>query len=246
MKGRITAALVVSAALCLVPALLCAEGAAGKTTIKRISTTRSLGTSFLIVSKSGTTIVLDPYLPASDVDPAKVDAVFITHSHYDHTNMKFQNAVIKAGKQVVLGRPGEYKIKDITVTGIAASHNGDTIQESYPNDVLYLIEVDGLRIVHMGDIGQTALIPDQLKALGRIDIAMMQFDNSYSSMNVENEKGFKLMAQLNPTVIIPTHTSAPANAKLEGIYGAPRTIQDVWTVAPEDLPAGKTKVVDLK
>ncbi len=250
MKRSIT--LVLSLLLC---GLLCAplfsqdvlSNTTGKTVIKRNARDRSLGTRFLIISKSGTVILLDPYTVSKDVvDPKKVDGVFITHGHYDHVSPALQNAVMAAGGKLVQFQPGQYKVKDVVVTGIPSSHASDDIQAERPSNVLYLIEVDGLRIVHMGDIGQTTLTADQMKALGKVDIALMQFANSYSNMSVENAKGFTLMEQLSPTVIIPTHTSPDANAKLEKDYGGIESIQDVWAVSPADLSSGKKRVINLK
>ncbi len=252
MKRIMTAAVIALAMLFGASALLQAEDAqgpltnsTGKTVIKRISTDRSLGTSFLIISKSGTTIILDPYRVSKDIDPSKVDAVFITHSHRDHQDMAFQRAVNTAGGKVVRSEPGEFKIKDVVISGIPSSHDSDEIMKPWPNNVLYLVQVDGLRIVHMGDIGQNTLNPEQMKALGKIDIAFMQFDNGYSNMSVENGKGFKLIEQLGPQVVIPTHVSVEAKKKLADIYGGTVLFQDVWTVIPEDLSDGKKKAIDL-
>jgi L-ascorbate metabolism protein UlaG (beta-lactamase superfamily) len=254
MKISMSARIMTFLMLCMSPVLLQAQASqdlfqntTGKTIIRRIARDRNSGATVLIVSKSGTVIVLDPYTVSKDVvDPTRVDAVFITHAHNDHQSPAFQTAVMAAGKKLVLFQTGEFTVKDIVVTGIAASHNGDEILSPRPNNVLYLIQVDGLRIVHMGDIGQTVLTPEQLKALGKIDIAFMQFDNSYSNMSVANEKGFKLMEQLGPTVIIPTHTSTQANAELAKRYGALKTIQDVWAVSPQDLADGQKRAIELK
>ena len=76
-------------------------------------------------------------------------------------------------------------------------------------------EVDDARsghVVHFGDIGQEQLTPEQLDALGQVDIALTQFVNSYSQMSVGNKKGFNLMAQVKPRLIIPTHGGSDMDA----------------------------------
>jgi hypothetical protein len=50
------------------------------------------------------------------------------------------------------------------------------------------------------------------------DIAFMQFENSYSDMSLANGKGFSLIEQLNPAVIISTHYTDNALPVLEAKY----------------------------
>jgi L-ascorbate metabolism protein UlaG (beta-lactamase superfamily) len=100
-----------------------------------------------------------------------------------------------------------------------------------------VFEVNGLRIAHMGDIGQDTLTKDQLKALGKIDIAFMQFENPYSTMTLANAKGFNLIEQLSPTVIIPTHYTNAALPEFEKRYGKITDYDNVLAVSREDLPS---------
>jgi L-ascorbate metabolism protein UlaG (beta-lactamase superfamily) len=218
----------------------------GKTLIKRISTDRSYGTSFLIVSKNGTTVVLDPYEVSPKIDPKKVDAIAVTHSHDDHQDAAFMSAVTENKGMVLTWVTGKYTVKDVVITGIASSHFPGEVSETEPTNVLYLIEVDGLRIVHMGDIGQGTLTTAQLDALGKIDIAFMQLVNEYSSMTLSNRRGFKILEQFYPQVVILTHTTAAATKELATIYGGLVTMKDEWAVSLADLGGMNGKVVDLK
>jgi len=88
--------------------------------------------------------------------------------------------------------------------------------------LLYVVEMAGLTIAHFGHIGQNELTQDQLDALGDIDIAITQLANSYSRMGIENKKGFHLMDQVRPRLIIPTRsdmeTVEHAVARWESYY----------------------------
>ena len=99
-----------------------------------------------------------------------------------------------------------------------------------------VIEVDGLRIAHMGDIGETALTKEQLKALGKIDIAFMQFENSYSNMSVSNMKGFNIIEQLDPKVIIPTHFGKASQELMVERYGEITNFDNLLEISKDDLP----------
>lgn len=215
-----------------------------KTVIERISKSRNYGTTFRIVSTHGTVIVADPYtMPKGTL----ADIVTCTHGHFDHWDTAFVNSVAaNTNVKISYASPGTFTWKDVTVTGVAASHDSAAVDPESPSDVITIFEVDGLRIAHMGDLGQESLSAEQLQAIGKIDIAFMQLVNSYSGMSLENGKGFQLIAQFNPQVVIVTHTSAEATAKLGEIYGKLETVQDSWSVRPEDLSGGTKKVIDLK
>src|SRR5204862_3348664 len=83
------------------------------------------------------------------------DAVLITHPHYDH------DADVLIGHQPppwasnvrVLRDPGAYKVADATITGISGKHGGGWGKEFGQTNTIWLLEVGGLRIVHLGDNG---------------------------------------------------------------------------------------------
>jgi len=157
---------------------------------------------------------VDVYNPQALSSPATAnDILLTTHTHGDHINKDFLNTF--PGKQLYV-KAGNLQAGSVKVTGIAAGHNsGDKPQPENGTDYIYLIEMNGLRIAHFGDLGQDALTPEQLTALGKVDIAVMQFENSYSAMDAVNKKGFNMMNQVKPRLIIPTHINT-ASVKLLG------------------------------
>ena len=126
----------------------------------------------------------------------------------------------------------DMKTRDFHVYSILSSHSGNTLGNS---NVIMVFEVNGLRIAHMGDIGQDSLTKDQLNVLGKIDIAFMQFENPYSTMTLANGKGFKLIEQLGPAVIIPTHYSPADLPEFERRYGKITDYDNVLAVSRGDL-----------
>ncbi len=213
----------------------------GKTVIKAISLNRTYpNNSYLIITKEGTTICVDP---TQTIEGVKPDIIAMTHSHSDHVDTQLVKNFpeIKTTKWTA----ESFEEKGIKVTGIASSHLGDTIP-STPSNVIYVFEVDGLRIAHMGDIGQAQLTDEQLEALGTIDIAFMQFVNSYSGYSFSNEKGIKLIEQLKPQIIIPTHSSAEATESIGKIVGDYELVDDVLVISKDDLSDGKRKVIEIK
>lgn len=212
----------------------------GKTVIKAISQNRDYpNNSYMIISKSGTVLVADPSDVVTGIMP---DIITTTHQHADHKDpILDENSDCKKAYNMI----ETFTVKDINVTSIASAHMGDEIYE-YPSNVIYIYEVDGLRIAYMGDIGQTHLTDEQMKALGKIDIAFMQFVNSYSAYDSENGKGINLIEQLKPQIIIPTHSTADATAKVAETVGEYECVDNVLAISKEDLSEGKRKVIEIK
>ncbi|MDF2539327.1 MAG: hypothetical protein K0S76_2348 [Herbinix sp.] len=189
--------------------------------------------TYIISSVNGENVVVDPsMMPKKEILDINPAAIISTHNHPDHSNPAYTKSYDCPN---ILYVKGEIKTEDFNIYSIPSSHDSDTITEA-PTNVLVVFEVDGLCIVHMGDIGQTTLTKEQLTELGEIDIAFMQFENSYSSMDLENMKGFNLIEQLNPKIIIPTHYTNNSLAELEAKYGAVTEFVNSMEISKEDLP----------
>jgi L-ascorbate metabolism protein UlaG (beta-lactamase superfamily) len=193
---------------------------------------------FELVTPTGRHIYIDVVNPALFTQqPTANDILLTTHLHTDHYYRDFAEAF--PGQQLI-ETTGKIELPDVTITSIAAGHNSsDPLLEKNGTDYIYLIEIGGLRIAHFGDIGQDALTADQLSALGKVDVAITQFDNSFSTMNATNMKGFNLMDQLQPHLVIPTaHVTIPtmkiAFERWTGYYSEDRTV----TITPDNLPTG--------
>jgi len=215
----------------------------GKVQIQTVSANPSYKyTSYIITSIEGESVVVDPTMMPDrkivDVSPA---AIISTHSHDDHICKVFTDSY---DCQKILYEPGDITTRDFHIYTVASSHANDTILAK-PSNFIVVFEVDGLRIAHMGDIGQTVLTDEQLEAIGPIDIAFMQFENSYSDMSLKNEKGFSLIEQLNPKIIVPTHYTDDAIPVLTEKYGAVTDLENVMTISKEDLPQDTLQVYHI-
>jgi L-ascorbate metabolism protein UlaG (beta-lactamase superfamily) len=165
-----------------------------------------------IVGPTGRRVLVDVWNPSALSAPATAqDVLLTTHSHSDHYLPSFLDSF--PGKKLTW-EPGTIKLDDVSVTSIASAHDeGTAITPIGANDYIFVIEIGGFRIAHFGDIGQKELLPDQLATIGRPDIAISQLANPLSTMDENNKKGFNLMAQVKPHLIIPTHLSS-ATAQL--------------------------------
>lgn len=161
-----------------------------------------------LISPQGTRVLIDVFDPSALTSPVtEKDILLTTHSHSDHFDRDFVDSF--PGQQLCI-REGEINTPDVTIKGIASAHTAHAYEEFKPeggSNYIFIVDMGGLRIAHFGDIGQEQLTEEQLDALGEVDIAITPLESSYSGMDLYNKKGFNLMAQVKPKLIIPTHGS---------------------------------------
>lgn len=192
-----------------------------------------------LISSAGTRVLIDVYDPSLLSSPAtEKDILLTTHGHSDHVSSL---ANTFTGPSLYI-KAGDLKVGDVAVKGIPSSHGQDnTFLPEKGSNYIFLVEIDGLRIAHFGDIGQLQLTNEQLQALGKVDVAVTQFANSFSDMDIDNLKGFNLMDQLKPKIIVPAHEDIDTMkyaAKLWKSYYAENSLQ----ISTSDLK-GPTRLV---
>ena len=197
--------------------------ACGSSSGKEITIHYAEKAQFELIDLDGNRVLIDVHNPDElSTPPTEADILLTTHGHRDHLNSAFVSEF--PGEQLFI-QVGEIYSPGISIIGIASAHTNysdDEFQEESGSNYIYIIEMGGLRIAHFGDIGQDELSSKQLEELGEVDIALAQFVNSYSQMDVKNKKGFNLMNQVNPKVIIPTH----GNDNMDAINYA----NEIWHV----------------
>lgn len=204
---------------------------------------------FELVSPEGTRVFTNVASPELLAAPPRADDILvITHTGGFHGySPEFADSF--PGPKLI-AKVGVLEGKGVKVTGIASSYN--TVSEILPEggtNTIYLIEMGGLRIAHFGSIGQDRLTGEQLGILGTVDIALMQLSNPYCVMNLDNQKAFRLMEQIKPGLVIPTHIFASDARETEvvlkftvkkwrGFY-----IDGPLTIGKSDVRGGETKIL---
>ena len=145
-------------------------------------------------------VIIDPFDP--EFTGLKVpkdfeaDIVLKTHDHQDH------NAVSSVGgsPQIFEG-PGEYEVKGAVISGIASFHDDNKGAERGLNTI-YNVMIDGLNIVHLGDLGQSSLTEDQVNEIDVVDILLIPVGSIYT---IDAKAAVGIVSQLEPKIIIPMH-----------------------------------------
>ena len=195
-----------------------------------------------LISPKGSRVLIDVCDPAAlSNPPTEKDVLLTTHNHGDHRRLDFVKSF--PGQQLDV-KIGEIKMEDVMIRGIASAHyEGAEFRSEGGSNYIFIVDMGGLRIAHFGDIGQDELTPEQLTALGKVDIAITQLSNQFSGMNAANKKGFNLMDQVKPRLIIPTHIFEPSCTKMAvDKWTAYNSYKKSISIRPEDLP-DKTSII---
>ncbi len=125
------------------------------------------------------------------------DLLLITHEHGDHNG---QEAIESPGT-VIRSTAGTFDTPYGKVVGVNSDHDEAGGSQRGANKI-YTFEIDGLRVCHMGDIGQAALRPEQRAAIGKVDVLMLPVG---AGPTIGPAKAREIATLLSPRWIIPMH-----------------------------------------
>lgn len=151
-----------------------------------------LGHSCFRVQAHGFTIVLDPFAPGSvpgyrDIDE-KADLILCSHDHHDHN---YREAVTLITPQ---------KENPFTITTLSSFHDDQEGAQRGSNTIT-ILERDGVRVAHMGDIGcmPSALA---LEKLSGVDALLLPVGGYYT---VGPKEAKAIADAVSPRAVIPMH-----------------------------------------
>ncbi|MFP5342031.1 MAG: MBL fold metallo-hydrolase [Candidatus Limnocylindria bacterium] len=199
-------------------------------------------------------VVTDPYQSVVGPTGRGITADIVTFSHPDDTPLpKAKGTTSRDGltrlpssldEAFVLDGPGEYEVKQVLVTGVR-TYRDDARGAERGKGVTFVVEVDGLHVAHLGDIGHL-LSEEKLGDLGSVDIACVPLGGALSPT-----KAAALVAQLDPRIVVAMPICdepadcAEALSRFFHEMGAEPTTQPKLSVTPSSLP-GETTTVHLE
>ncbi len=197
-------------------------------------TVEYIGHAAVVVEGGGQRILIDPYNGSRwmgfdfprDLD---VDAVLVTHPHYDHDASYYLNAEVP-----VFREPGEYRVGAVRLIGIEGEHAGGSRYRDRgiePFNVIWTVEVGGRRLTHVGD--NRVLTASELDAVAETDVLFVPPFHSPGQARATAEA-------LHASLIVPIHYKLP-NMAAEG-YGLPTVDQWLDGAAAEQLGVNRMSV----
>jgi L-ascorbate metabolism protein UlaG (beta-lactamase superfamily) len=157
--------------------------------------------SFRLKGKTAT-VVTDPFDSETvglKFPKVAADIVTVSHQHKDHNQVD----LVKGVKRLVSG-PGEYEIMGVSIIGIPTFHDEKKGAKRGKNTI-YVYEMDGLRLVHLGDLGHK-LREKILGKIGDIDILMVPVGGEYT---IGPTEAVEVVRAIEPKIVIPMHYQMP-------------------------------------
>ena len=161
--------------------------------------------AFELTTAAGAKIVFDPYTAgafetlACDTIRGDFDIAITSHDHADHTCTEVlarsKNKVTKAGKAT---------FGDITVESFATFHD-DAKGTKRGANLVSIVEVDGFRVAHLGDLGHP-ITAKELPKLAGVDVMMIPVGGHFTIGAAEAASIVKAFA---PKIAIPMHYKTP-------------------------------------
>lgn len=169
--------------------------------------------SFLLTAGDGTTILIDPFddQPGYPIPVVSPTAVTVSHEHFDHNHVATAKGQPKVIRGLTDGGKGwatvDERMGAVRITTVPTFHDPSKGSQRGRNSV-FIFDVDGLRVVHAGDLGHT-LDAEQVKAIGRPDLLMLPVGGFYT---IDAKQADQVIAALSPRVVIPMHYKSEVNA----------------------------------
>jgi L-ascorbate metabolism protein UlaG (beta-lactamase superfamily) len=177
------------------------------------------GQSAFRLSTAQSTVAIDPFGDLSaladrglqfDYPPVEgltAHLLLVTHEHADHNGVE-----VVGGDPAILrstaGRP-ESPIGEITA--VASEHDDAAGTARGPNTI-FVFELDGLRVCHFGDFGQSALRDEQAAAIGHVDLLFLPVGGGPTS---GAKQAAAIVERLSPRWVVPMHYRTPRIGFLE-------------------------------
>jgi len=198
--------------------------------------------AFKIIDKE-VTVAIDPYDSVGLRMPKFTAQILVcTSKKPDHYNTE----AIK-GEPFLIDGPGEFEIKDVFIYGVDCP----SLDKDPKNKItLFTVEMEGIKVGHLGDIQIDNLSEAQMEILNGVDILLVPVGGQGM---VDAPKAVKLVQQIEPRIIIPYSYSVPGlSLKLDKIdvflkeMGAAKaeTLPKLL-IKEKDLPQEESKVILL-
>ena len=161
--------------------------------------------AFELAVEGGTSIVFDPYTAGAfgtlDYGPidGQYDVAVVSHDHDDHTC----RSIVSRAKKVV-NKAGSAECGGVRFESVACFHD-ETKGSQRGKNLISVVEAEGLRVAHLGDLGHPISTKD-CPVLAGVDILMIPVGGHFT---IDASAAAKIAKELQPKIVIPMHYKTP-------------------------------------
>ena len=156
-----------------------------------------LGHSCFRIRAKEATVVTDPCDKSTGYSLGRPTADIVTVSIDDPAH-NYVSGV--AGDPRVIDGPGEFEIAGASLVGVTTYRDKEK-GASAGRNVVYVIEVEDLRICHLGSIGHVPT-SDQVEEIGNVDILLVPVGGGDS---LDAPPAAETVSLIEPKLVIPMH-----------------------------------------
>ena len=176
------------------------------------------------------------------IEGVSADLLLVTHEHRDHNGV----GAIGGDPVVLRSTAGTHESPIGEVVGIASEHDEVAGTQRGPN-TLWVFLFGGIRVAHLGDLGQKALRDAQLAALGKVDLLIVPVGGGPT---IGARQAMEIVEAVEAGIVVPAHYRTeridflePVDAFAGGFATVHRA--DAPAVDLDALPGGEGPVLVL-
>jgi len=156
-----------------------------------------IGHSSFKIKGKDLSLVIDPYDPKVGYKYPKqeCDVLLTTHDHFDHHYLEGVS-----GYKLLIEGPGEYEMSNVFINGIQVFHDNKSGEERGVS-TMYVIEIDGFSILHLGDLGHE-LSKEYMERIPNIDVLLIPVGGKYT---IDSAAASKVISVIEPGIVVPMH-----------------------------------------
>jgi L-ascorbate metabolism protein UlaG (beta-lactamase superfamily) len=133
--------------------------------------------------------------PAIETD--SVDLTLVTHEHLDHNGVE----AIPGDAPILRSTAGQLDSPIGTVVAVSSEHDQQAGTQRGSNTI-FVFELDGVRVAHFGDFGQSELRPEQADAIGSVDLMFLPVGGGPT---IGADGAMAIVERLDPKWVVPMH-----------------------------------------
>lgn len=154
--------------------------------------------TFKIQSKTAV-LITDPFGKESGLKPVRAKADIVMVSKRDPLH-NYTSGI--QGSPFIVDKPGEYEVKGVFIQGLIPRNSES---EKGSRNIMYLIKMDGIRLLHLGDL-EASLSSEDREKLNGVDVLMIPVGEKGT---ISVGKAIEVINQIEPEIVIPMRYKLP-------------------------------------